>query len=197
MHGPPFLGWLMVAICTLTATVCLARAAHARQAGQTWEASALEALMGLGMAAMAVPGGPLPLWALLTVFALSALWSARLLLRRDRHQIHHLTEAGAMIYMTLAMAQLSSAAGGHAGHGSQIGGVPLVTGVLTLYFTLYALRTAGRLAPVLAGPAQTGVTALPAASGSWRSAPVVNGPEVGTACRVTLAMGMAAMLVTL
>jgi hypothetical protein len=171
MHGPVVVGWLLVALGAGTGLYCLA----ARPAGRD------EAVMGLGMAAMAVPvsvldpapWGP-PLFAVLFgAMAVRALLMARTL----GHHAHHAVGAAAMAYMAVAMVP-----GGHA-HAHAMGGVPLLTGVLLLYFTAYVLAAGARLAavPVAAGPATT----------------VLRAPELAAACRVSMALGMCAMLLTL
>lgn len=207
MHLPPFVGWLLAATCALVTVVCVCRAvASSGLSTAERRASAPMAVMGVGMAAMALPGHPVPGWMLLATFALAALWSARLAWAGVPHQFHHLAEAGAMIYMTLAMAPPGTGTGGHAGHGAGghgaatvPGGWPLLTGALALYFTLYALRAATLLAPPLAVPGAVG--AAPATASTAPSAPqaerLVDQAETGVACRLTFAVAMAAMLVTL
>lgn len=175
MHGPVVVGWLLVALGAGTGLYCLA----ARPAGRD------EAVMGLGMAAMAVPvsvldpapWGP-PLFAVLFgAMAVRALLMARGQSQGPGHHAHHAVGAGTMAYMAVAMVP-----GGHA-HAHTVGGVPLLTGMLLLYFTAYVLAAGVRLAavPVAAGPATT----------------VLRAPELAAACRVSMALGMCAMLLTL
>jgi hypothetical protein len=164
-------GWLLVALGAGTGLYCLA----ARPAGRD------EGVMGLGMAAMAVPvsvldpapWGP-PLFAVL--FGAMAV-RALLMARGQGHHAHHAVGAAAMAYMAVAMVP-----GGHA-QAHAMGGVPLLTGALLLYFTAYVLAAGARLAtvPVAAGPA----------------AAVPRAPELAAACRVSMALGMCAMLLTL
>ncbi|MDK1474703.1 DUF5134 domain-containing protein [Streptomyces sp. 549] len=177
MHGPEPVAWLLFGVCALAAAVCLRRtrsgpAAHRRTA-------ATEAVMALGMAAMALPPQPVPAAAFAVLFTAVAAHSAALLVQGAPHQAHHFAEAAAMVYMALAMPDPAAAAA-HAGH--EPGGVPWVTGALLVYFGLYTLRTGTRLMP---GPDSGGPAAT---SGS---------PEVAVACRLTLALGMSAMLVGL
>jgi hypothetical protein len=86
-----------------------------------------EALMGFGMAAMAVPAAVFtpPSWAW-SVYAavfgaagVHALWAAR----AGAHHLHHLVGAAAMVYMSVVMAGSPAHAHGRGGSG-----VPLLTG---------------------------------------------------------------------
>ncbi|MEV0209141.1 DUF5134 domain-containing protein [Streptomyces sp. NPDC050788] len=180
MHGPASPGWLLVALCAATGAYCLLRmrssvAEQRRSAGG-------EALMGFGMAAMAVPAAVFspPTWAwplYAAVFgaaALRALWAAR---TNARH-LHHLVGTAAMVYMAVVMA---TSPGHHAAHGTT-SGVPLVTGALLLYFTGYVLLSGVRLVPVAAGGGTLG----------WGDR-----PELAKACRLSMGIAMVAMLITL
>lgn len=176
MHGPASSGWLLVALCAATGAYCLLRMRS--RVEEQRRAAGGEALMGFGMAVMAVPTTVFapPSWswpALAVVFAaagLHALWTSR---AGARH-LHHLVGAGAMVYMAVAM---TAAPGG--GHGGS--GVPLVTGTLLLYFAGYVLATGARLVPVPAPGA--------AAGAGWGDR-----PDVARACRLSMAIGMVAML---
>ncbi|MGW0572637.1 DUF5134 domain-containing protein [Streptomyces tauricus] len=178
MHGPGAgsSGWLLVALCAATGAYCLLRM-RSRVEEQRRTAGG-EALMGFGMAAMAVPAAVAPpswAWAVYAaVFAaagLRALWAAR----RGAHHLHHLVGAFAMVYMAVLMA-----GGSHAG-------IPVLTGVLLLYFTAYVLWTGTRLVPVAAGgPAGD----VPAPGWGDRL-------ELARACRLAMGIGMLAMLLTL
>ncbi|MBT2901309.1 DUF5134 domain-containing protein, partial [Streptomyces sp. McG3] len=86
----------------------------------------------------------------------------------------------------------------HAGHGagSGAGGIPLLTGALLVYYAFYVLGSAGRLLP--------GTVMVPA--GGTLHAPRTPGgfggesddlSELTTACRLTMGIGMFAMLLTL
>ncbi|MGI5484100.1 DUF5134 domain-containing protein [Streptomyces lavendofoliae] len=196
MHGPAMSGWLLVALCVVAGAYCLARTRSVR--GAERRAALDEALMGFGMAVMAVPAAAVapPEWAWVgyaVVFgaaSLRALWSA---LGGTGHHLHHLVGSLAMVYMALTMA--GGGAGAHAAHGTA-GGVPLVTGLLLAYYTVYVLVTGARLAPAgaAAGPV-SGPAAGPAAGpvsgagGRWA------GPEMALACRVSMGLAMLAMLV--
>lgn len=150
MHGPATAGWLVVTLCAAAGTYCLLR-----QRGTTGPrrfaaggTAGGEALMGFGMAAMAVPPSVVtpPHWvwpvyvAVFGVAALRALGPAR----RTSHHLHHLVGMLAMVYMAVAMALLPG--GAHGGHGA--GGTPLATGVLLIYYAGYVLWTGARLLPL-------------------------------------------------
>ncbi|MER6163249.1 DUF5134 domain-containing protein [Streptomyces violaceorubidus] len=180
MHGPASPGWLLVALCAATGAYCLLRM-RSRVEEQRRTAGG-EALMGFGMAAMAVPAAVFtpPSWAwpaYAVVFGaagLRALWAAR----SGRHHLHHLVGAAAMVYMAVVMA-------GSPAHGHGTSGTPVLTGALLLYFTGYVLLTGVRLIPVV--PVADGRTA-----GGWGDR-----PELARACRLSMAIGMLAMLLPL
>ncbi|MFI2435429.1 DUF5134 domain-containing protein [Streptomyces sp. NPDC018693] len=182
MHGPASPGWLLVALCALTGVSCLLRM-HG-SAGERRRVAGDEALMGFGMAVMAVPATVFtpPEWAwpvYAAVFgaaALRALWSAR----TGVHHLHHLVGAAAMVYMALAMATTPRQT--HA-HGT---GVPLLTGALLLYFAAYVLISGARLVPATAS-GNGGRTAL-----RWGER-----PELARVCRLSMGIGMLAMLLTM
>lgn len=192
MHGPTSSGWLLVALCAATGAYCLLRMRSGVE--EQRRAAGGEALMGFGMAAMAVPAAVFtpPAWAwpayaaLFGAAGLRALWAAR----SGRHHLHHLVGAAAMVYMALVMAGTSSH--GHA-HGSS--GIPLLTGLLLLYFTGYVLLTGVRLLPVAAvaggGTAGDGAAEGGAAAG-WGDR-----PELARACRLSMGIAMLAMLLTM
>ncbi|MFI8204225.1 DUF5134 domain-containing protein [Streptomyces sp. NPDC085937] len=180
MHGPGSSGWLLVVLCAATGMYCLLRMRS--RVEEQRRAAGGEALMGFGMAAMAVPAAAFtppawtwPLWAALFAAAgLHALWSAR---ASARH-LHHAVGAGAMVYMAAGMA----AGPGGAHHGGA--GTPLLTGVLLLYFAAYVLVTGARLVPLAA------VAGGPATGWGDR-------PEVARACRLSMGIAMVAMLLTM
>jgi hypothetical protein len=179
VHGPASPGWLVVALCTATGAYCLLRMRSTVE--EQRRAAGGEALMGFGMAAMAVPAAAFtpPSWAwpaYAVVFgaaALHALWAAR----SSAHHLHHLVGASAMVYMAVVMA----ASPGH--HTAPGAGIPLLTGALLLYFTGYVLLSGLRLVPVTAGGG---------AAGGWGDR-----PELARACRLSMGIGMVAMLLTL
>ncbi|MCT2591385.1 DUF5134 domain-containing protein [Streptomyces sp. N2-109] len=185
MHGPGVVSWLLVAICGAVGAYCLTRVRQG-SAGQR-RISGIEAAMGLGMAAMALPGetvvSPLLLAVLFGATALSAL---SLLLHgaarsSGPHFLHHVLEALAMLYMALVMQAAAGSGGGHAAHSAGPGGVPALTGALLLYFGVYALRAGTRLVPA-------------AASGTAGDSAAVPLPATADACRLALALGSFAML---
>lgn len=166
MHGPPAVGWLLALLCGASGGYCLLRMRHCPPAARRTAGG--EALMGAGMAVMAVPvaavaGQAWLSWVLAIVFGLSsaaygALAAADLpACRAGLHHAHHAVGSAAMVYMALAMPAAHAA--GHAGHGAgqPAVGTPLVTGVLLGYFAMYVLRTGLRLAPLtVAGGVGTG-----------------------------------------
>jgi hypothetical protein len=175
VHLPASPGWLLVALCAATGAYCLLRMrSHVEEQRR---AAGGEALMGFGMAAMAVPAAVFtpPPWAwpvhaaVFGAAALRALWAAR----ASAHHLHHLIGASAMVYMAVAMAASP-------GHGAS--GVPLVTGTLLLYFTGYVLLTGVRLVPATAGGAAVRIG---------------DRPELARACRLSMGIAMVAMLLTM
>ena len=181
MHGPASPGWLLVVLCAMTGGYCLLRMRSTVE--EQRRAAGGEALMGFGMAAMAVPAAAAapPRWAWFAyavVFggaALRALWAAR----TSAHHLHHLVGAVAMVYMAVMM---GASPGGHGGTGP-----PLLTGALLLYFAGYVLWSGVRLMPVTVsgggGVARRGIR--------WGDR-----PEVARACRLSMGVGMFAMLLT-
>ncbi|NUP00523.1 MAG: DUF5134 domain-containing protein [Streptomyces sp.] len=177
MHGPASPGWLLVALCAATGAYCLLRMRS--DVEEQRRAAGGEALMGFGMAAMAVPAAVFtpPPWAwtgYAAVFgaaALRALWAAR----TSAHHLHHLVGASAMVYMAVVMAAAPAHHGGDSG-------IPVLTGVLLLYFAGYVLLSGVRLVPVTAGGGAVG----------WGDR-----PEVARACRLSMGIAMVAMLATL
>ncbi|WP_327292399.1 DUF5134 domain-containing protein [Streptomyces sp. NBC_01198] len=185
MHGPPLVAWLLVALSATAAVSCVLR----REARS-------EALLGVGMALMAVPLSVFdpPRWGTATlavVFAAVAVHALRPSPRQALHRMHHSVCAGAMVYMSAAMAGAGSAHAGHAGHTSA--GAPLLTGLLLLYFAGYVLGAGTRLATP--GAAHAPHPAVPMAPGG--AIRLRHAPEVAAACRVAMALAMFAMLLTL
>ncbi|MEU1265745.1 DUF5134 domain-containing protein [Streptomyces cellulosae] len=190
MHGPGSSGWLLVALCAVTGAYCLLRMRSSVE--EQRRAAGGEALMGFGMAAMAVPAAVFtppawawPLWA--AVFGAAGvhgLWAAR---ASARH-LHHVVGAGAMVYMAVVMA-----AGPRGAHHGTAAGIPALTAALLLYFTAYVLVTGARLVPVPAvagGPGSTGPRTGPGAGWGDR-------PELARACRLSMGIAMVAMLLTM
>ncbi|MFE9249137.1 DUF5134 domain-containing protein [Streptomyces sp. NPDC007088] len=192
MHAPAPAAWLLVALCAGTAAYCLLRMRSAVEEQRRTAGS--EALMGLAMAVMALPAAvydpPRWTWAVYAVVfgaaALRALWSAR---AGSAHHLHHLVGAVAMVYMAAAMG--AAPAGPHAamGHGGP-GGVPLLTGALLVYYAVYVLRTGTRMVPATADGATAPPSAVAVRAG-WGDR-----REVALACRLSMGMGMLAMLLT-
>ncbi|MFF1835995.1 DUF5134 domain-containing protein [Streptomyces sp. NPDC058231] len=197
MHGPAMSGWLLMALCGVTGAYCLLRMRSGTE--EERRTARAEAVMGFGMAAMALPAAavPAPAWgwavyvALFGGAALRALWFAR----HRGHHLHHLVGSLAMVYMAVAMAPGNGGAGhgGASGHGMHqmahvAGGVPLLTGLLLVYYTAYVLRSGARLIPV----AVTAGAGGEQAGGAWGAR-----PELALACRLTMGIAMLAMLLTL
>ncbi|MFJ3903099.1 DUF5134 domain-containing protein [Streptomyces sp. NPDC090025] len=187
MHGTALSGWLLVALCAASGAYCLLRLRTAEGPERT--AAGSEAVMGFGMAAMAVPAAALtppewswPLYA--AVFGLAAAHGLLAAVRHGGHHLHHLVGSLAMLYMAVTMAATPAAGtGGHAGHGTDAvgGGIAVLTGVLLAYFGVYVLRSGARLVPVPAG----GPGVVTAAG------------ELTRVCRLSMALAMLAMLLTL
>ncbi|MET7763933.1 DUF5134 domain-containing protein [Streptomyces sp. NPDC005393] len=251
MHGPPFVGWLVVALCAATGAYCLLQM-RGEPPGPGRRVAGAEALMAWGMAVMAVPSavldprpwGPPAFAAVFGVAAVRALLPAWRGQGWPGHHLHHAIGALAMVYMALAM--MVSTAGGHhdADHmamrsGRMAGGVPLLTGVLLAYFAVYVVRCGLRLVPMTdgavdgvmggavgpdavgpdavgpgmgpsaVGPGAVGPGAVgPGAVGPGAVGPGAVGPgavgggwsrrpELRHACRLSMGIGMFAMLLTL
>ncbi|MFE6703333.1 DUF5134 domain-containing protein [Streptomyces sp. NPDC057718] len=204
MHGGASTGWLLMALCTVSGAYCLLRTRTGTP--QERRTARSEALMGFGMAAMAVPAAvlspPAWSWAVYAVlFGAAALRALRPALRGGHH-LHHLVGSLAMVYMAVAMAPAvaGSGGGGHAGHGAAgAGGIPLLTGLLLVYYAFYVLGSAGRLLPGAAvapgGGAGGGGVGGPGPGGFGGGTD--GRPELTTACRLTMGIGMFAMLLTL
>jgi hypothetical protein len=183
MHGPVSTAWLLVALSAVTGAYCLLRIRSG--VAEQRRAAGGDALMGFGMAAMAVPtavftppGWAWPVYAAVFGAAtLRALWAARDGLRH----LHHLVGSAAMVYMAVAMAGAPPAA--HHGHGTV--GVPLLTGALLLYFTGYVLLSGARLVPAAVPAGGTGPD-------GWGDR-----PELARACRLSMGIGMVAMLLAM
>ncbi|MEU4348923.1 DUF5134 domain-containing protein [Streptomyces sp. NPDC023838] len=190
MHGTALSGWLLVAVCAATGAYCVLRLRS--DCARARSSAGGEAVMGFGMAAMAVPAAfaTPPPWIFAVyagVFGAAALragWLARTRANGGAHHLHHVIGSLAMVYMALAM----SAPGGHAAHGGHAGpagGIPLVTGALLVYYVGYVLTTGVRLLPA-AGPAPDGGPA------GWGAR-----PELTLACRLSMGIAMLAMLLAL
>ncbi|WP_449480830.1 DUF5134 domain-containing protein [Streptomyces avidinii] len=191
--------WLLVLLCAVSGAYCLRRSG--RSGGGP--AAAGDAVMGFGMAVMAVPLGAGGGWQtplLGAVFCAAALHAAWLL-RGGLHHAHHLIGSLTMVYMALAAGSGAGHGQGH-GHG-QGAGPPLLTGLLLLYYAGYVvlggarlatLGGAGAAAPVAGAAAPVARAAARAAGSTAHAAPAAGPAEVLRACRLTMAMGMLAML---
>ncbi|MFF1512176.1 DUF5134 domain-containing protein [Streptomyces sp. NPDC058326] len=186
MHGPALSGWLMVVLCGATGVYCLLRMRVC--AGEERRAAGGEAVMGFGMASMALPAAVLTppewSWAVYAAVFGGATLHGLLTVRRGGHHLHHLVGSLAMVYMAAAMA--APAAGAHAGHTvGTAGGIPVLTGGLLLYYMGYVLHAGARLVPAAAATAGGPVR-------SWATR-----PELTLVCRLSMALAMLAMLVAL
>jgi Domain of unknown function (DUF5134) len=181
MHGPPLVAWLLVALSAAATASCLVR-----------DEARSEALMGVGMAVMAVPLSvfdPRP-WAapvFTVVYTLVALHTLMPSGRDAGHRLHHVVSSAAMVYMAVAMAGAGPAGSSRTMRMSE--GSPVFTGLLLVYFAGYVLRAGVSLALV---PAHAGL--IPGGAATVR---VRHAPEVAVACRVSMALGMFAMLLVL
>ncbi|GAA1386598.1 DUF5134 domain-containing protein [Kitasatospora putterlickiae] len=189
MHGPDLVSWLLAALTAASGGYCLSRLRRApcspadgataglrRLRLRAHESDLAEGLMGCGMAAMAVTGTAVPgeVWA--WVYGPPAVLLLLAAVRhpaRRAHRLHHAVGALAMTYMALAMA----AGPGHAGHHAATGS-PALTGALLAYFGGYALWSGGRLL--------NGSGGVPVASAG-----------LPRACRLSMVIGMFAMLLTM
>ncbi|MEV7783055.1 DUF5134 domain-containing protein [Kitasatospora sp. NPDC088351] len=201
MHGPVLVSWLLAVLTAASGAYCLTRLRHAPCSTDpspgpsavpsavpssvqpaphrllAHESDAAEALMGLGMAAMAVTGAVVPAMVWAWVFGVPAvcfLFGAVRGPARRTHRLHHAIGTLAMTYMALAMA----AAPAHAHHAASVG-APLLTGALLLYFGGYSLWTGTRLLGTPGGGRPVGTAGLP------------------QACRLSMGIGMFAMLLTM
>ncbi|MER7515437.1 DUF5134 domain-containing protein [Streptomyces sp. NPDC126499] len=208
MHGPALSGWLLVVLCAASGAYCLWRTRGS--AGEERAAAVSEAVMGFGMAAMALPAAVLtpPEWAwavYAAVFGVAALHGLTGAVRRGRHHLHHLVGSLAMVYMAVAMA--GAPGGGHGAHGAGHGGaaagagIPLLTGALIVYYGVYVLRSGARLVPVTApAPDASGAAGAAAAPGGVVGSGAAagrGGAELTLVCRLSMALAMLAMLLTL
>lgn len=203
MHtGGALAGWLLMALCAVSGAHCLLRARTGTR--QERGAARSEALMGFGMAAMAVPATVLSppdwAWAVYAVLFGSAALRALRPALRGGHHLHHLIGSLAMVYMAVTMAPgaAGSGGGGHAGHGAAgAGGIPLLTGVLLVHYAVYVLRSARTLLPAVSPAGTVGVAGFGGGAGGGLSLGADGRPEVTRACRLTMGIAMFAMLLTL
>ncbi|MFF9914214.1 DUF5134 domain-containing protein [Streptomyces sp. NPDC013457] len=198
MHGPALSAWLMLTLCGASGAYCLLRAR--RCAGEERRTAAGEAVMGFGMAAMALPAAvvtpPAWWWSVYAAVFGAAAVHALMSVRRGGHHLHHLVGSLAMVYMAWPVQGAA-----HGAHGSGGGGsAPAVTAALLLYYVAYVLRSGARLVPVAASmgtPAVASATASTALSAGGPAPAWVVRPEFTLVCRLSMALAMLAMLVAL
>ncbi|MFD9353106.1 DUF5134 domain-containing protein [Streptomyces sp. NPDC060031] len=173
--------WLLVLLCAGSGAYCLGRVRRSGSGPRGGSAAGGEALMGFGMAVMALPlgiGGGWQVPVLSAVFCAAALHSVWLL-RDGAHHTHHLVGSLTMVYMALA----AGSGPGH-GHGhAPTAGLPLLTGLLLVYYAVYVVFGGARLVTVGAGGGAGG--------GRGGSA------ELLRACRLAMGTGMLAMLLAM
>ncbi|MEZ0066187.1 hypothetical protein ABIA32_002197 [Streptacidiphilus sp. MAP12-20] len=181
------LTWMLVLLCAGTGSYCAARFCLRRTAPPADRAAdATEAVMALGMAAMAVGlRAPTGLW--VGVFGSAAFFSLAVstLARGHRaHHVYHVVGHAAMVYMALVMGLAPAGGGSSDGMAGMVGtgashGVPVLTGALLVTFLVLAVRFGLRLvAPV----------------GGQRGGTLLHAPALPDACRVVMGLSMATML---
>lgn len=217
MRGSEAVGWLLAALLAGAGGYCLARLCARREApAADRQSDASEAVMGFGMALMAVPLAwsrhlPPALW--LALFGTAALWSLLCLARHLRHRgpgsprghhAYHAAGHATMVYLVLVGGGTGAAGGGAeaapgmagmpempgmaamGGSGGVAGFAPL-TGALLLFFCAHALVSGYRLLDAGHGSAAS-------APGGSFTARLLRGRELPHACRIVMGLGMAAML---
>ncbi|WP_431677655.1 DUF5134 domain-containing protein [Kitasatospora sp. KL5] len=193
MHGPAVVTWLLAGLSAGSAALCVLRLRRPGCTAAHREGDAAEAAMAVGMAGMAVLPGAVWGW-LFTVLA-GGLVLGALAVRGGRvHRLHHGIGALAMAYTALAMAgapaHLHHTAGVPSAAAAPMG-LPLLTGVLLLYFGGYTLWAGSRL---LSAP---GAVAGVAAGAGGAVGPGHGEDRTVRACRVAMGIGMFAMLLTM
>lgn len=196
MPGPTVVAWLLTGLMGATGVYCLRRTLRRGASAAERQLDGAEMVKGLGMAVMAVPYGfgravPVVVWAV--IFGGAALWSLHAGVREGAgHRAHHLFHGVghlAMIYMAVAMAG-GPAMPGMAGMSGMGGGaeLPLLTGLLLVFFGGYALLTGVRL---ITAPGPVGAVAHHGGTVARR---LLGAPELPHACRMVLGLGMFTML---
>jgi len=147
------------------------------------------------------PWGPPAFAAVFAVAAVRALLPVPHGAGLPGHRLHHTVGALAMVYMALAMMVGTTGGHHHTGEmaaGRMAGGVPHLTGALLAYFAVYVVRSGLRLVPMTDGAVDgtveepvDGAGAGPPGAGPSR------GPELRHACRLSMGIGMFAMLLAL
>ncbi|WP_042368506.1 DUF5134 domain-containing protein [Streptacidiphilus neutrinimicus] len=198
MGGAEVIAWLLVLLCGGAGAYCAVRLCVRRTAPPAHRAAdATEAVMGLGMAAMAA-GLATPTGVGVAVYgsaALASLVLGALAAGHRAHHAYHLVGHGAMVYMTVVTAAAphgTASASGTAGMSGMAGmagmagaparGVPLLTGALLVACVAVSVTAGLRLIAPAGGPAGGPARSL------WRA------PALPDACRVVMGLSMATML---
>ncbi|WP_354639091.1 DUF5134 domain-containing protein [Kitasatospora camelliae] len=222
MHGPAVVTWLLAALATGSALLCLHRLrSRARTCGEDREVDAAEAAMGIGMAGMALLPGVAWGWLFAVLAGVLLLGAVGPGTAGPRgHRLHHGVGALAMAYMALAMA---------GGGGPRTGGADQAAGVAASAASAATAASAGpagvaavpahlhHAAPaglplltglllayfggyalwagsrLLAGPGGHGAAGVP----SFPAVRVPAAEQLGQACRAAMGIGMFAMLLTM
>ncbi|MEY9873909.1 hypothetical protein ABH931_003403 [Streptacidiphilus sp. MAP12-33] len=189
MGGTGVIAWLLGLLCGGAGAYCAARLCLRRAAPPAHRASdATEAVMGLGMAAMAA-GLATPTGVGVAVYgsaAVASLVFGALASGHRAHHVYHLVGHAAMVYMTVAMAGGSRAMAGMSGMaGGPTRGVPVLTGALLVGCLAVSVATGLRLVSAAVPAGMDGPRPL------WRA------PALPDACRVVMGLSMATMLALL
>jgi hypothetical protein len=198
MGGSGVIVWLLVLLSGGAGAYCAARLCLRRAAPPAHRAAdATEAVMGLGMAAMAA-GLAAPTGVGVAVYgsaALASLVLGAVASGHRGHHVYHLVGHAAMVYMTVAMTTGPHPAGGSGGTAGTAGmtgmsgmparGVPQLTGALLVGCVAVSVAAGLRLVAAPLAVATRGPRPL------WRA------PALPDACRVVMGLSMATMLALL
>jgi hypothetical protein len=206
MTGSPWVDGLFAAASGLVALYSASRLVLARRNGVSADLTHL--LMAAGMVAMFVPAvDPFPPAVWIGLFAVNGAWliaalprapgTNGVLAKGERHRLHPVISAAAMVYMFAAMGTPAPAAtalalpatGGAVlahDHGAGGGGVNLapLTMALAIYFLVHAVWSAGLMTRVSAVTGEGAVTTAPR-------------PWLTGASHVVMGLGMSYMFATM
>ena len=214
MSGPHWLADTFAALLLGTAAYCVGRLVMARMRPRAIEhdVDMVHVVMGIAMAGMLVPAidpvGNLS-WEVVFVAAMAWFtWRAfrEVLVHRATrsavgHHLAHAVTCGAMVYMLVVLAAVSSRAsapgrvlagmGGAGASGHPLGSPPLAA-VLAVFLLGYAVWCADRLTLVVGG----GRGAMPGLSGP-RPERTVLAPRLSVCCQIFMCFAMGYMLVAM